>query len=253
MNLSNRRGWRGRIRRNLVPGLATVGVALFLAACTSPPSGISATANPDGTITVSWTGAVSESPLCTDIFGYLVEYGTSPGAETVSVNPTEVPGTSYLPGSPYDISTTGDSVTVTNLAPATTYYFKVVTEGEWGGEAGSGCIGGTSDELSATTVGTTTPASTTCQLPDSLTLTGTNPTSLPGDGGDATVVSDPVTISTGPLVNCGQDYELYMEDSQGGYYIDCETGAMNDDVSKYTLIGDTISVTLYPPSDADCP
>jgi hypothetical protein len=90
----------------------------------------------------------------------------------------------------------------------------------------------------------------TCRLPGSISLQGTNPSSLPGSGGSATVVSLPVVISTGPLTSCGQHYRLAMTSSGGGYYTDCEDASMSDDVSGSTAIGDMITVSLEPPPNA---
>jgi hypothetical protein len=90
-----------------------------------------------------------------------------------------------------------------------------------------------------------------CQLPGSLSVSGTDPSSLAGSGGGVTVVSLPVVISTGPLIDCGQHYHLSMHGAHGTYD-DCETSAMTDDVSGQVQVNDFIQITLEPPPNNGC-
>ena len=87
-------------------------------------------------------------------------------------------------------------------------------------------------------------------FPGSLSVQGGSPSVLSGSGGTSTVVSEPVVISTGTLVACGHHYLLSMTSSGGGTYTDCEMGAMTDDVSAETNIGDTITISLVLPPNS---
>ena len=94
------------------------------------------------------------------------------------------------------------------------------------------------------------PPAATCALPGSISVEGGSPSVLGGSGGTTMVVSDPVVLSAGPLVDCGHHYWLAMTSSGGGNYTDCEMQGMTDDVSADTLVGDTISVSLEVPPNA---
>lgn len=195
---------RSRLRRRFGIAAAVLVVGAVVAACTDPPSGVTASVNPDNSITVNWQ-AVAPSNLCPDITGYTVEMGASSGAEMV-VDSFD-PGTTYTTGA---------------LSPGT-YYFTVTTQGFFGS---SPCRTIPSSEAVATVGGTTT--SPFC----SATMSNPNP-------GDFT--DDTVNISSNLLnapVNITKHYKTTTSSDSG------QTGPDGSAAITFDDSGATIGFTV---------
>jgi hypothetical protein len=116
----------------------------------------------------------------------------------------------------------------------------------------------------STTLPTAPVQPTSCALPGSISVQGAEPSVLNGSNGlarsgVATVVSEPVVVSTGPLIDCGPSYYLIVNanapDGTLTYdFSDCETKGMTDSLpAAFVQIGDTISVFLNPPPNICTP
>lgn len=115
----------------------------------------------------------------------------------------------------------------------------------------------------ATTAPTAPPttAPTQCAPPSAIQVDGGNPGTLPGSGGNTTVASLPVVISTPPLIQCGGGHHYKLSYSsvvtnadgssttyRGGF---CSpNGSFREDISARTAVGAPLTVTLeLPPND----
>jgi len=139
-------GWRRRVAGPIAVGLSVLGVATFLSACAATPDFFSATANGDGTITLSWADVSNDGFFCPNFDGYAVYMSTTPGGEDT----TGAPLNAFLTNGE-QVTTTQNTYKVTGLQPGTTYYFVVLTIGQLPNGTTT-CIAAPSTEESATTV-----------------------------------------------------------------------------------------------------
>jgi len=153
-------GRRRRIIRGLAAGVSIIALAAVLSACTATPKFFDATANSDGTITLTWADVSNDGPIldCPTFDGYAVYMSTTSGGEDTTGVPLDaiMKNSQLITPSHQDLNdsgfpTGGYSYKVRNLHPGTTYYFVVLTIGQL--SDGSACIASPSPEKSATTAG----------------------------------------------------------------------------------------------------
>jgi hypothetical protein len=96
----------------------------------------------------------------------------------------------------------------------------------------------------------TPPPAPQCQYPGSIGVSGGDVSSLGPQGGSFTATG-PVTLSTPPLVNCGQHYRLGFSTGNGSSGHDCKTSGFNFTPGNIQA-GDSVSVNLsLPPNSCD--
>ena len=151
-------GRRRPIAKGIAAGLSIIVMAVVLSACAATPTLFTATANANGTITLSWADVSSDGYLCPNFDGYAVYISTTPGGEDTTgppVGATLVHGQSVSP-TKQDLNESGFptgsySLVVAGLQPGTTYYFVVLTVGTLADDTTT-CIASQSAEMSASTV-----------------------------------------------------------------------------------------------------
>jgi len=144
------RGPHGDWKRRIGVGLSAVLLGLVLSACTNAPGTLTATANPDGSITLNWTPSAVGGG-CTSVVGYDVYESTEPGNELAgsALGPLQNANGNNS-ATVVDGSASSYRISPFNLLPGTTYYFELETVGF---ETGSTCFESYSNEASATTAG----------------------------------------------------------------------------------------------------
>lgn len=180
----------------------------------------------------SGTGISGSLPPSFEMSALPVPHVSGPGATSAAASNTAQSG-----------SGSGSSTTVSTgtTSPAS-------------GGAGAGGTGSGQGHTSTTiakgaTTSTTGAVPLTCWYPDSIHVSGGSPTSLSGQGGEFTVESTPVVVSTDTLPNCTSQYEISVIGAHGMGH-DCESSSFHYDVSDIVQPGDLVSVSFeLPPND----